>query len=205
MDWLNSFIDQYSNFAYLIVFLAIIIEGDVSLLLFGALSKEHYVKFWEVYVIAIVAAAIHDIIFWNIGDRIAKSNRTKYLFFDFIKAKAFLERMRPLAGIFIFLSKFAWNLNRVVLVCVGYIRIDFKTFVKYSIPVAILWPLIFLSVGYVFADQTQIFKQKIEIAGLFIIGILVLLVVFELKLKTIFKKYFYEDSGVEKNGGSDVK
>ncbi|KKS82526.1 MAG: Dolichyl-phosphate-mannose-protein mannosyltransferase [Candidatus Wolfebacteria bacterium GW2011_GWC1_43_10] len=195
MSWLQTFADNYPHLIYLAMFLAVIIEGDISLLLLGALSRERYVQFWEVYVIAMLAAIIHDFIFWKIGGRLSVFNKKKYLFFNFEKVTLFLDKLRPMVGLFILLSKFAWNLNRVVLVSAGYIGTEFKKFVKYSIPVALVWPLVFLSVGYVFADQTKIFEQKIGVVGLLIAAILIVVAASQLWLKKIFQKYFGMNGG----------
>lgn len=190
MEWLTLFINNYPSLIFFIVFLAVVAEGDVSLLLFGALGKEKILKFWQVYVIAIFAAMLHDVIFWSIGRWLSKTQRKQYLFFNLEKVSVFLEKIRPMAGMYIFTSKFAWNFNRVVLVACGYIGIEFKKFIKFSIPVAFVWPLVFLSLGYVFADQTDIFKQKLEYAGLFIIGFLAFFTLFEIYLKKYILKLF---------------
>ncbi len=191
MDLFLSFIHNHESLVYLAVLVAIIIEGDISLLIFGALSKERVLNFSYVIPIAIIGALIHDFIFWKIGMRLKKIGKKKYMFVDFGKMDGFLERMRPAIGIYIVLSKFVWNFNRVILVSSGYLGLQAKKLFKLSLLSGFLWSLIFMSIGYVFADQTDIFKHRIETAGLFIGLAIVIMIVFENYLRKILKRYVF--------------
>jgi membrane protein DedA with SNARE-associated domain len=179
----------------LIVFIAIIIEGDISLLLFGALSKEGILTFSHVLPVVIIAAITHDLIFWKIGARLSQMKKKKYLFFNFEKMSRFLDKIKPSIGIYIILSKFAWNFNRIVIVSSGYISTPIKKFLKYSCLSSFLWSVTYLSLGYVFADQTNIFKQRMEVAGILIIAVIVVIAMFEIYIKRALKKYFFENNG----------
>ncbi len=193
MNWLSSLITNHESIVYLIVFVAIFIEGDVSLLLFGALSKERVLDFFSVVPIAILAAVFHDIIFWRIGVRFSRTKKRKYLFFDFDKASELLKRIKPTIGIYVLLSKFAWNFSRIIIISSGYVGMRFKRFLKYSATSALLWTITYMSIGYVFADQTDIFRQKLVVAGALVAGIVVLMALFEIYIKKVLKKYFFEN------------
>ena len=194
MDQLSLFIQNYQSIVYLIVFLAIIMEGDISLLLFGALSKAGVLVFSRVLPIVIIAAVIHDVIFWKIGSRLSKMKNKKYLFLDFEKMGRFLDKIKPSIGIYVILSKFAWNFNRIVIVSSGYIGTPIKKFLKYSLLSSFLWSITYMSLGYVFADQTDIFKQRLEVAGIIIVSIIVVMAIFEIYIKKTLKKYFFENN-----------
>lgn len=196
MEWLAHLISSYYSFAYIIVFFATIIEGDITLLVVGALTKGGYLSFLKVFLIGCVASVIHDIIFWSIGVRLSRLKKKTYLFFNLEKINGAFDRIKPVMGIFIIFSKFAWNFNRVVLVLGGYVGIPFFRFIRLSIPAAFLWTFSYLSLGYVFADQTNLFKQKIEYIGLLIAAIIFIIVLFELYLKKIIQRYFYQTTSV---------
>jgi membrane protein DedA with SNARE-associated domain len=209
MDQLSLFIQDYHSFIYLIVFVAIIIEGDISLLLFGALSKERILNFSYILPVVIVAAIAHDLIFWKIGTRLSRMNKKKYLFFNFEKMSRFLDKIKPSIGVYVLLSKFAWNFNRVVIVSSGYIGTPIKKFLKYSCLSAFLWSITYMSLGYVFADQTDIFKQKAEVAGILIAAVIIVIAIFEIYIKKTLKKYFFENnenygSATEKSDSTQV-
>lgn len=192
MQWLSDLIMGHESITYLIVFVAIFVEGDISLLLFGALSKERVLDFFSVVPVAIVAAVLHDMIFWRIGVRFSKTKRKKYLFFDFDKASELLERIKPTIGIYVLLSKFAWNFSRIIIISSGYIGMRFKKFLKYSVTSVCLWTIAYMSIGYVFADQTNIFRQKIGVAGILVAGVIIIMALFEIYIKKILKKYFFQ-------------
>jgi membrane protein DedA with SNARE-associated domain len=197
IDQLSLFIREYQSLVYLIVFVAIVVEGDISLLLFGALSKEHVLKYFWVLPVAIIASVFHDFIFWKIGKRISRMGKKKYLFIDFEKMDCFLEKIQPSIGVYIILSKFAWNFNRIVIVSSGFIKTPFKKFIKFSGISAVLWAISFLSIGFVFADQTDIFRQNMLAAALLVSAVLVAMALFEIYLKKILRKYFFGNNGSE--------
>lgn len=183
----------HESITYLIVFIAIFAEGDISLLVFGALSKERVLDFFSIVPIAILAATLHDIIFWHIGVRFSRTKKRKYLFFDFDKASDLLDRIKPTIGIYVLLSKFAWNFSRIIIVSSGYVGMRFKKFLKYSVTSSLLWTITYMSVGYVFADQTDIFKRKLGVAGALMAGIVIIMAFFEIYIKKILKKYFFQN------------
>lgn len=180
------------------------LEGDISLLLFGALSRGRYLSFSTLFFVAFVATLIHDMIFWRLGEWLAKREKKKYFYFDLDKFAGFMERYRPFAGLVIVFSKFAWNFNRIILISTGYVKIPLKKVMKYSFLTALLWPSLYMSIGYMFADQTDIFKQRLEVIALGVAGILILLMVFERYIRKIVDKIFFaKTNGV--NGGGEHK
>ncbi len=199
IEQITLFIQNYQSIVYLIVFLAIIAEGDISLLLFGALSKIGILNFSRTLGVVILAAMTHDVIFWKIGEKLSVMKNKKYLFLDFERMGHFLDKIKPSIGIYVILSKFAWNFNRIVIVSSGYIKTPIKKFIKYSFLSSFLWSVSYMSLGYVFADQTDIFKQKLEVAGILVIGIILIMALFEIYIKKAVKKYFFQSDG------SDIK
>lgn len=168
------------------------------LLFLGALSRGRFVSFSEMFLVAFVATLVHDFIFWKLGYRLGKLQKKKYLYFNLERFTNFLERIRPYAGIFIIFSKFAWNFNRIVLVSAGYINIPLKKIMKYSVVTAFLWPSLYMTIGFIFADQTDIFKQGLTTVGLLVVGILVFLILFELYIKKLVTRLFFSTT-VEKH------
>ena len=196
MEWLTWFHQYYPLLFYGAFFIAMFIEGDLTLLFTGALiSREKDIHFYEVFIVAFVATLIHDVLFWKIGNHLGQLQKKRYLGFNLEKISATMKRMERFAGIFIVFSKFAWNFNRVILVSIGYIKISLQRLMRYSLIAAIAWPLLYLSIGYVFADQTQLFRHGLERVGIFIAGVIVLIILFQLYIKKIITKVFYSFNG----------
>jgi len=117
-----------------------------------------------------------------------------------------MGRFTSYAGPIIFLSKFIWNFNRFILVSAGYLKIPYRKVFWFSLGAAFAWPLAYMSVGYVFADQLDIFKQRIETVAVAIAGIIVLVVLFEIYIrKFIVRTFFSNGSGTstEKESSGD--
>jgi len=164
------------------------IEGDISLLVFGVLARGRLIGFSQAFLVAFVATIIHDILFWKLGGWLAKREKKKYFYFDLDKFVGFMERYRQFTGVFIILSKFAWNFNRIILISLGYIKTPFRKILRYSAITALLWPSLYMTIGYIFADQLDIFKQRLEIVALGIVGVLVFIMVFERYIRKLVDK-----------------
>ncbi len=193
---------HHQPLAYAILCAAMLLEGgEISLPLFGALSRTGAVDLPVVVVIGIGSAIGYDALFWWLGRHLLKKNIKKILFIDIARIEETLERIRPSVGFFIFFSKFAYGLNRVVLAAAGYLNVRLKKMLRYSIPAAIIWVILLTSLGYVFADRAQLFRKRIEHWGGFLIIALVVVVLFELYIKHVIANYLVD----LKNGGAEEK
>lgn len=181
---LINFSETHRLLSYLIIVLAVLIEGEVVLLLAGVLSRNGYLDIFDVMVIAFAAAIIHDIVYWLIGKRFSKITKKRFLFINFDKIQAFLEKTEVYNGFYIFISKFAWNFNRLVLIASGYLKIPIKRVLYYSVPACFIWTVTFVSLGYIFAYKTNILHKNFETAAIFL-TIFIAAVVF---LENIFRK-----------------
>ena len=186
--FLTNFSETHRILAYLIISLSIFVEGEVILLLAGVLSHRGYLNIFTVMTIAFMAVLAHDIIYWSIGRKLASSGRKKFLFINIEKVNAFLERMRFGGGFFIFISKFAWSLNKITLISNGYKKTSFKKLLTYSIPACLIWSVGLVMAGRIFAFQTKILRKDIKTAGLMLLGFLFIVVIFENIIKKIIEK-----------------
>lgn len=191
MEWIPLFAEQHPLLVYLVAFLGVLLEGDISLLIFGALSKEGLMDFPLLVLVSFTAAFIHDLIFWRFGWKIASLEKKKYLFFNLEKPVEFLRNMRLSIGVYIFVSKFAWNFNRVVLISTGCLKFPLKKLMKYTLPADLLWAIFVSSLGYIFADKTQIFRQTLGTAAILSLALVVAFALFEIYLKKIFQKMMH--------------
>ena len=191
---------HHQPLAYAILCVAILLEGgEISLPLFGALSRTGAVNLPTVIVIGIGTAIGCDIIFWWLGRHLLKRNIRKIFFIDTSRIEGALKRMSSSTGLFVFFSKFAYGLNRITLAATGYLNIRLKKILRYSAPAAIIWVISLVSLGYIFADRAQLFRRRIEHLGIFIFAALVVVILFELYLKHIIAHYLVES----KNGGGE--
>lgn len=179
MDFFTAFAQSHPLLVYGLAFIMMFIEGDLSLLFFGAIGREKIFSFSQLFMVAFAATIVHDLLFWKLGEWLARREKKKYLYFDLDKFAGFMNRYKQFTGMFIILSKFAWNFNRIILVSVGYTKTPLRKVLKFSAITALLWPSLYMTVGYIFADQTDLFRQRLEIVALVVVGIIILIMLFE--------------------------
>jgi len=172
------------------------IEGEIILVLTGVLARSGVVGFFSSLITAFIGVVLSDLFYWNLGKRLIESGRKKFLFFTTENTAPILRKLKKRSGFWIFISKFAWNLNKVVLVCAGYSKISFKKFLKYSLFAAAIWTTLLISLGYIFAHQTDILKHDLKRAALFLTLLIISVIFFEYALKKVFNTL---DNGNNKN------
>lgn len=185
---LTNFSETHRILSYLIIFFSIFIEGEIILLLAGVLSHKGYLDIFDVMIIASVATVLHDLLYWSIGQKISKSNREKIWCFNLGKIKRFLEKIKASNGLYIFISKFTWNLNRIILITSGYLKMPLKELLRYSAPASLVWSITFVSLGYVFAFETDILKKDLKTASLLLLGFVMAIIILENLLRKMIEK-----------------
>ena len=166
------------------------------MLLAGVLSHKGYLDIFNVIMIVFVGSVLHDLLYWSIGKKLARINKKKFLFVNLEKLGNFLCRLKVNNGLYIFISKFAWNLNRIVLMANGYLKVSAKELLRYSIPACLIWSVTLVSMGYIFAFETDILKKDLKTAGLLLAGFIVVIIVLENLLKKIIKKIASKPSSI---------
>ena len=184
----SHFSETHRALAYVIIFLIIfLIEGEITLVLAGVLSRHHALALLTVIGVGSTAAILHDLLYWSVGARLAKTNRQKLLFVNVEKARGFLEGLRSRYGISLFLSKFAWGINKPVLVATGYMNLSWKELLRYSVPTGLVWATSLALLGYGFASKTDLLRRNLQEASLFILLLLAALFLLQGAVRKILK------------------
>ena len=185
---LTNFSETHRLLSYLILFLSMFIEGEVVLLLAGVLSHKGYLDIFDIIITAFIGAVLHDLVYWSIGRKLSKTNKKNFLFINLEKIESFLRRLKINNSLYIFISKFAWSLNRIVLMANGYLGISVKDLLRYTIPACLIWSITFVSIGYIFAFETDILKKDLKTASLFIISFIIAVIILENFLRKAIEK-----------------
>ncbi len=168
------------------IFGGMFIEGEIILLLSGVLIKAGAIRFFYTLLITFAAVALHDIAYWYIGKKLFQFHQTRFLWFKIDKILPFLHKIKRREGFYVFVSKFIWNTNRFVLISLGYLNTPLEKFLKNSLMAAFFWPLTLISLGYMFAEQTELLRQDLKIAAIFVIIFAAVIMV----LGASFQKFF---------------
>src|SRR3989344_1254349 len=198
-DVLLDLVVSYQIIAYLVIFLGMILEGEIILILTGILLHLGAINFLPTIILVASGLFSKSFIAYNLGiflqRKYPNSKFFRYIhqkviyFFPHVEAKPFWS---------IFVSKFLVGLNNFVLIFAGYLRLAFKTYLKAEIFSNILWGSIVLSLGYFFSFAafaiTKEFKKFALIVVLFIIGFVILEKVITF-IYEVFERFIHSHNG----------
>ena len=185
---LTNFSEIHRILVYVIVFLGMFVEGEAVLLLAGILVRSGKLDYFDTIFIAFIAVLLHDIVYWFIGRKVSESGRKKIWFFNLGKLEPFLDKIKKNDGLYIFVSKFAWNLNRIILMANGYLKTSFNKLIRYTLPAAFIWTVTFVSLGFVFANKIDILKKDVKTVAILFMAFLLGVIFLENIIQRIFNK-----------------
>ncbi len=198
VDTLQQFASEHAALSYGLIFLGVLIEGEFTLIVAGVFSNLRILPIADVVVVGLAGAIAKAVSWYYLGawmNRVWPGSR----FFHFLKRRVlyFLPRFieRPFWSVFV--SKFVYGVNHVTLIFSGFVRINFKTYVKAEFLSSLIWVPAILSIGYFFSYAAFNISHDVRkytlIIGLFIVGFVLL----ERLLSFIFQL-------VEEYGNQDI-
>ncbi len=186
--FLLNFSETHRFLAYCALFFGMFVEGEFLLVLAGVLVRGGSLDFFNVLFISCLGAFFHDVLWWFVGKKIFNGERNKFLFINIAKYDFLLDKIKERNGLYIFVSKFAWAFNKLVLISSGRLKVPFRTLIKYSGPAIFIWTTGFLSIGYFFAHQTDVLKKDVKTALIFISVFFFAVFVLEYAFRRILKR-----------------
>ncbi|HRY52680.1 MAG TPA: DedA family protein [Candidatus Portnoybacteria bacterium] len=175
---------------YVAIALAMILEGEIFLLVAGSLVHFGLLDFWPLVAAAILGTWLSDIIWYQIGSRWGEKFIRRFGKWFFITPERFLKMQKVIwesGSWFILISKFSYGLNHLFMITAGSVKYGFKKFLKYQLPISAIWAMAFVLLGKVFALSLNVVHKDIKIIG---IGILILAGLLLLSERLISRKFF---------------
>lgn len=197
---LYSFLSYPHYLIYAGIFLLMIFLGEEALLIIGALARFGFIDFWDSVFFAMLGTFLSDIFWYQLGRRYGEDFVLKYGRWFFITPERF-KKLKTLimkkSGLFIFVSKFMYNLNHVSLVAAGAIKFNFRRFLKFQIFVSIGWVLAFISLGFFFANNLAGLQHDVKVFAIVMVLVFVGFILIERFIEKLI------ESRVMKNGNGD--
>ena len=172
---LIKFFEPHIALAYAVLFLGMILEGEVVLIMAGILIHLGILDLFMVIPIVSAGLVSKSCIGYNLGSFL-KSKYSESKFFKYLDKKVnyFLPSFQQKPFWSIFISKFLVSLNNFAIIFAGYMRISWRIFIKAEIISNIVWMTIVLSLGYFFSYMalsiTKEFKKFTILIILFMVG-----------------------------------
>ena len=183
---INSFAHAHRYLGYAILFLGMIVEGELFLITFGILTQFKAFDFGDVFFIAYFGVLFSDILWYQLGFILRSRSTTEngFLRRSEEKAKKLFPYFKEKPAKALFISKFVAGTNHATMVLAGFLKMDFRRFLKLQIIISFVWTSFFLILGFLFGFAAVGFSRRLEE---FILMVAVLLIL--TKLISEFLKY----------------
>jgi membrane-associated protein len=187
---MDSFLPQWLNPGYLIphfgligMFVILIVEaglligvflpGDSLLFAAGVFSAQGYFPLWLVYVVCFFGTSIGDQLGYILGKKygVRLFASEKLLFFNqkhLEKTEAFFKKHGPKA---ILIARFIPFVRTGIPTFAGVGQMPYRTFFLYNIVGAVIWTIVFVTLGYVLG---KVVGTEIHILRYITLGIIIL-------------------------------
>ena len=171
-------IEQYR---YIVLFPLAMFEGPVVSLMIGFLIHQGFLSLVPSFAILMLGDLIPDSVYYAIGrygnhkNVVQKySSKSKIISSNFaIAEKLWLHNPKKT----MFLSKLAYGLSTIFLISAGMVKMPFRKFVSYALPVTVFQYSIILALGYFLGKSYYSALPYISYGGYIIAGILVAFII----------------------------
>ena len=176
-DFLITLSQNHSYLVYALIIILACAEGPVLSMIFGALIKLGYFRFWPIYAALMIGDLVGDVVWYEIGRHAGMRFVRRFGKYFSITEDA-IGRVTRIFHAFrhriLFLSKISNGLGFaiVTLLTAGMVRIPFLQYLGINLVGQFIWTGILLGVGYFFGNlytQVDSWLGKLSIVALFII------------------------------------
>lgn len=169
-----NFIEENRYLGYLVLFLGMIIEGEVILMIGGILANLNALNLESVFIFSFIGVLVNDILWYHIGVYLKNNHGHRSLLQRAErKVKKLLPGIETSPAYAIFISKFIAGFNHPTLIMLGFLKVNFKYFMKLQVFASLVWTLVFISLGFAFGHTAISVSRKVHV---FVIAVVVLIV-----------------------------
>ena len=187
---LNNIVENHQIFAYVVIFLGLIFEGEIILISAGILAHLGALDFGITLFFVLFGGLVKTLLFYRLGEFIHKKwNHTKLMKYIEERVFNFMPHFDKKPFWSIFISKFIMGVNYLVIIFSGYKKIDYKTYLKAEFFSTIIWAPLLLTIGYFFSYTALNISKEISRFFLIIIILIIGFVLFDKLLAFVYKMF----------------
>lgn len=166
---METLLEYFIKYGYLVVFLATLVEGEVVLVAGGFLVHEGYLNFSILVLIATAACTVGDNFFYWLGRsrRTGQTHPWAARFLNFIgenrlfKGEEFVQRH---GGKWVFLVRFFYGLRYAGAISAGYFGMRFMRFFSFNLIGSLAWAMLISGIGYLFGRSLEAVGRGVRLA-----------------------------------------
>ncbi len=201
VKFLTTLVEHHQILAYAIIFLGLILEGEVVVITTGVLAYLGALDFWLSLTLIFAGSFVKTFVLYYLGEQMNKKF-SQSRFFQYVERRVlyFMPRFKQKPFWSIFLSKFIMGTNYLVIIFSGYNRIKLKTFLKAEIISTIIWAPALLSLGFFFSQTAISVSKEISKFSMVIFILIIVFLLFDKIVSSSYTFYEYLKNGINGNG-----
>lgn len=168
---------------YFLIFLGMIIEGDILLFTAGFLTQQKNFDLGDIFLVVLSGALIGDILWYYLGFRFNHSQKFSFMrvWMDKV-SKLFDAQLQRGPFKTIFVAKFLYGLHHISLIVCGNLKFPIKKLLKIDTLTTIVWIILVGGLGYIAGFSFFLVKRYLHFIE---IGLLLSIICFFLLLNFI--------------------
>jgi len=183
VNLLTTLVENHQILAYAVIFLGLILEGEIVVISAGVFSQLGALDLPLVLLFIFLGGISKTFIGYALGKFLHKKfNHLKFM--KYVEKKVHLMLPR-------FASKFIIGANNLVIVFSGYRNINYKKFLRAEMLATVIWTPLLLSLGYVFSYAALQMSREIWRFSMIVLALLISFIIFD-KLAGFLYELFEE-------------
>ncbi|MEI6580592.1 MAG: VTT domain-containing protein [bacterium] len=194
---LTTLVIHHQVLVYVIIFFGLIFEGEVVLISTGILSHLGALNVWFALCFILIGGFSKTLLGYHIGkiihDKWHETRALKYIEKRVLNIMPHFNQ-KPFWSIFI--SKFIFGVNSMVIIFSGYENVNYKKYLKAEISATLIWAPLLLSLGYFFSFTALHVSKEIWRFSLVILILMILFFLFDKLIGWIYEIFeeFYDET-----------
>lgn len=179
IDIFVQLVQDHRFWGYTILFVAMVLEGEIFLVVAGMLAALDAFDIGDILWISISGVVLGNAMWYSLGSALENRAFAKGMIRWAEKVITFfLPKFREKPFKSIFFSKFIYGVNRATVIMSGVLHIPFKLFFKAELLASIVWVTLYSSIGYFFGYTAISITRKtshfILLAVAFVVGFILI-------------------------------
>ncbi|MBY0376590.1 hypothetical protein K2P96_01285 [Patescibacteria group bacterium] len=195
---LNQLVEHHQGWAYLVIYLGLIFEGEVVVICASILATLGALNFYMVLSFVIGGMVTKVFSFYYLGIYLkAKFHRKKIVQYIEKKVSYIMPNFEKKPFWSIFLSTFIMGAGYVVMLFSGYKKVDFKTYLKAEFLSIIIWAPLMLFLGYFFGYTALSITKEFSKFSLIVILLVLGFVFFDKFISWLYRTFIDFSARIE--------
>lgn len=187
---MDRILELLINHSYIILFLGVVIEGEIFPLTAGFLVFLSLMNYYGVLAVGFVGAVLGDILWFMVAKKWGRQILDKHGRWVGLNKKrlAWLERHFNQNGKkTLFITKFIYSFGHSSIIVAGVAKMKWTEFLKVDLLASFLWVLIFVGLGKILGSSYYLLQNTMRDLAILAGGLLIFLIGIQFLLRKMFK------------------